>query len=88
MVSLTRYILVEGSQERPKAVSNCRQVCRGSHKYGNVVSMRATIVSERRVVLLARAPVAVMDSRPIIKLCESLPASEKLALLGKNREGS
>ena len=88
MVSLTRYISVDRSQERPNAVSNCWQASRGSHKYGKVVSMRAIVSFERSVTLLARVPVAVMDSMPIIRLCESLPASGKLAVVGRKREES
>ena len=56
--------------------------------YGKVVSMRAIVSFERSVTLLARVPEAVMDSIPIIRLRESLPASGKLAVVGTKREES
>ena len=88
MVSLTRYMLVDGSQDRPNAVSNCWKTCRGSHKYGKAVSMRAIVSFERSVMLLARVPEAVIDSILIIRLRESLPASGKLRVVETKREES
>lgn len=88
MVSLTRYMLVEESHDRPNAVSNWWQAWMGSHKYGKVVSMRATMLFERSVMLLASVAEAVMDSIPITRLCESLPASGKLELVGTKRDES
>ena len=79
MVSLTRYISVDGSRERPNVDSNSRQASRGSHKYGKVVSMRATMSFDRSVTLFSRVLEAVMDSIPMTKLSESLPASGKFA---------
>lgn len=88
MVSLTRYMLVDGSQDRPNAVSNCWQTCRGSHEYGKAVSMRAIVSFERSVMLLARVPEAVIDSILIIRLRESLPASGKFIVVETKREES
>ena len=50
--------------------------------------MRANTLFGRSVVLLVRVPEAVMDSIPITRLCESLPASGKLAVLGTKRDES
>ena len=81
-------MLVNESQDKPNAVSNCWQTCRGSHKYGKVVSTRATMSFERSVMLFARVAEAVIDSIPITRLCESLPASGKLGVVGTKREES
>ena len=81
-----RYNSLDGSQESPNAASKFWQTWKGSHKYGRVVSMRAVMSSERSVALLVRVFEAVMDSTPIIRLCESLPASGKLGAVGTKRE--
>lgn len=39
-------------------------------------------------MLLARVAEAVIDSIPITRLCESLPASGKLGVVGTKREES
>ncbi len=43
---------------------------------------------ESSVTLLARVAEAVMDSIPMTRLCESLPASGKLAVVETKREES